>query len=147
MSKVCGFQNRRGLAEGNLGLHHVGCIQSEHLRHIVAAHAVLHQRLHGVWRHEGGRGVLIQCELGRDERRCAAFKPNRAWTRRISTFTTSVASNQSAPVTYLLPTPSSTSNCTEFSVTQGVAECSSSASLAEMSEGVRHSKPTGLREE
>ena len=58
-----------------------------------------------------------------------------------------VTSNQSAPVIYFLSTPSSTSNCTEFGVTQAMGAYSSRAGLAEMSEGVRLSKPTGLGQE
>ena len=58
-------------------------------------------------------------------------------------FTTPSASNQRAPVIYLLPKPSSTSNYSEFGVMQATAGCPSSVGFAEMSEGVQLSKPTG----
>ena len=66
----------------NLGLHHVGRIQPDRPGHLLAAHAVLQQQLHGVRCHAGNSGLILYCELGGDERGHAAFETRRGLAKK-----------------------------------------------------------------
>ena len=107
--------------------------------------------MHGVQHRPHNRGVVLHLQrvLFLDERGRAAFKTDSAWPRRISAFSMSAGSNHSVPAIYLLPTPSSISDCRVFSIAHMTAAWSatSSASFARMSDGVQLSKPTALGQE